>query len=228
MGQQRRECDDHHGEGAGAPDRQSHDPVTSVGSCRTVGAAKLLGDERLGGNGEHVERERDQGQHAHCDLVGCERRLVGSGSERRRPDQHHEHRRGAQQQVPPGVQQRAHLAPARLAPGGGPDVTADDRGERGRGQHLGDHRRPGRAGHAEVESEHEHHLEHGVERVGREQDHHRRAVVGHAALEALGAEHEDDRGQADRGDAQVRRGEVEDLARPAEHAGEPRCGRRRW
>ena len=57
-------------------------------------------------------------------------------------------------------------------------VAADHHGERRGGQHLGDHRRPRRPRHAEVQAEHEHHLEHGVEGVGRDQHDHRRAVVG--------------------------------------------------
>ena len=99
--------------------------------------------------------------------------------------------------------------PARLgrrcvAPG---EVPAHDDGERHAGADLGDDRRPRRARHAPVEAVDEQHLEHGVDGVRREQDDERRAVVGRAALDALGAEGEHDERDPERADAQVRRAE---------------------
>ena len=79
-------------------------------------AAELLGDERLGRDGEGVEDEGEEQNRLDRDLVGGQRRLVDPGGDRRRPAEHGEHRADPQQQVAPGGQQRRHPRP--IAAGG--------------------------------------------------------------------------------------------------------------
>ena len=123
----------------------------------------------------------------------------------------------------PAAEQRRHAGPARPAVPGPGELPADDERERGAGADLGDHRRPRRPGHTEIETEHEPHLEHGVDEVGREQDHQRRPVVRGTPQHALGGESEHDERNADGGDAQVGHAEVEDVALAPEHSPEQRC-----
>ena len=74
-----------------------------LGGGRRRALAELLGDQRLGRDGQGVEGEGEEQQQAGGDLVGGQRRRVDAGGDRRRPGGHGEHRADAQQQVAAGA-----------------------------------------------------------------------------------------------------------------------------
>ena len=123
-----------------------------------------------------------------------------------------------------GDEQRAHLVVAGGATASRAQVATDGDEERQPGHDLHEDASTAPSPHAPVEAEHEEDLEHEVDPVGGEQDHQRCAVVGGAALDALGAERQQHERQAEGGDPQVRDGEVEHVAVAAEPAADRRGG----
>ena len=91
---------------------------------------------------------------------------------------------------------------------------------------LREHRAPGRPVEAPVEAVDEQQLEHDVDDVGRHHDDERRAQVAHAAQPALARQRDERHRHAERGDAQVARRQVGDVAVAAERVHE-RLGQRR-
>ena len=90
---------------------------------------------------------------------------------------------------------------------------------------LGDDGAPRRAGEAPAEAVDEQQLEHDVDRVRGDEDVQRRAQVRDPAQEALAGAREHEERRAERGDPQVRRRLVEDLALAA-HQRRDRAGER--
>ena len=83
------------------------------------------------------------------------------------------------------------------------DPAQDRDGHRDPHARLRDHRPPRRALDPEIEAVDEHHLENQVDDVAGDHDHERRAEIGDATEEALAADREECRGDAERRDLQV-------------------------
>ena len=180
------------GDRASAPDRQADHPVPGVGRRRAVPGSELLGDDGLGGDGEGVESQGDESEDADGDLVRGERRFVGAGGERRRADDHGEHRSDAQQQVRPAVSSGRHPRPARSACDGADArwrrITTANAAAASTWAITVDHADPGTprsSPNTNTTSST------ALTSVRGEQDDERRAVVGQAALHALGGERDE-------------------------------------
>ncbi len=91
---------------------------------------------------------------------------------------------------------------------------------------LRQHRAPGRAVEAPIEAVDEEQLEHDVDDIGRHDDDERRAQVAHAAQPALAGQRHERHRHPERGDAQVARRQVRDVALAAQRVDE-RLGQRR-
>ena len=189
--------------------------------ARVIGAEHPP-DHHLPGDRDRVEHEREEDEQLEGDLVRGERGRADAGEHRGGDEEGGEQRGRADRDLAADLHQRAdprevgRLPPrrARLHP------------HEGRAHpHLGDHGAPRRAGEAPAEAVDEQHLEHHVDRMGGDQDVQRRAQVGDPAQEALAGRREHEERRAERGDPQVARRLLEDLALPA-HQHRDRAGER--
>ena len=97
---------------------------------RHVAGAQRLAGERLGGDGERVEREREEAPHRRGDLVGRERHVAEPGRDPGGDQQDRPQREGAHQQRYAGECRAQHPAgvgvQGRHRPGGRAATRTDD------------------------------------------------------------------------------------------------------
>ena len=79
MREERGEGRQHDRDGEAGDRRQPHAAARHLGGRCRGAMAELVGDERLGRDGEGVEAEGEEEEQAGADLVGGERGVVGAG-----------------------------------------------------------------------------------------------------------------------------------------------------
>ncbi len=170
-----------------------------------IARAEVPADDRLRGDRDRIEREREEVPELPRDLMRGDLDVADARRDRRRGDEHREQRRGAHGQVTAddrrGAYVRAIRARRRVR---APHVAAHDHQVRGCRGDLRDHRAPCRAGDAPVEAVHEQDLEAEVEHVRGDRDHERCARVLEPAQVSGAREGDQHHRRAEQTDPQVR------------------------
>ena len=161
-------------------------------------------DHRLPGDGERVERQREEQQHLHADLVRGDGVVADARRDRGGGEQRDDQRGGAHHEA--ATHGRVGADPRRARPDRralAPHRAPDDHEVRDRGAVLREHGAPRRACEPEVEAVHEQQLDQEVGDVRRHRDHERGARVLHPAEVAGAGQGEEQRGRAEDADAEV-------------------------
>ena len=173
-------------------------------SCDGVGAEEPA-DHRLRGDGERVEREREEQQDLHRHLVRGDVVVAEAGGDGGCGEQGHEQRTGPDDEAAAdgGVRSDAGRArPQRPARAPGPATDHHEEGDGG--AVLRDDGAPRRSRDAEIQRVDEDQLEQQVHRVRGDRDHEGGAGVLHAAQVAGPGEGEEQRRRAEDADPEVR------------------------
>ena len=174
---------------------------------------------------ERVERECEEQEHLHADLVRGDRVVADPRGDGGGGEQRDDQRGGADHQT------AADASRWRGCPAGRGRTDAPSRRTAratittyaSRGAVLRDHGAPRRARDPVVEAVHEQQLEHEVQPVGRHRDHEGRARVLHAAQVAGARQREQERGRPEDADAEVGDRVRGDVRGGAHDVGDLRC-----
>ncbi len=217
VGERAREPRSHHHERepeAHADQHAQFDQAARHRAC-VAGArgAEEAPDHRLACDRQRVERECEEEEHLHADLLRSDGVVADARRDRGGREQRDEQRRRAHDQPAPDAGVVPHAGRVRAQRGVGPARgTGDDQEVGERGAVLGEDRAPRRTLDAEVERVDEEQLDREVGDVGHHGDDERGRGVLHAAQVARTGEREQERGRPEDADAQV-------VDREGRHAG---------